>query len=207
MCSIFHCIQMRMAPGTMHFNPPFLHIFSSLTYSRPGMQFMKWETLHGWLINDVCHITIPSRCLYGGLTDRCQGEINEPYSWKPAHGSFTTVLMIKTRKSKGRALFVLTANEWFVGKWSKWKWISLVVYWEFTATTIHIYTNACICAGLCKHLWHLIISSNQNTDQLIVWTKAWTDTIWDSQELLKWLLLLCRINYGMLLCRVLWLIC
>ncbi len=52
------------------------------------------------------------------------------------------------------------------------KWISLVLYWEFTATTIHIYTNACICAGLCKRLWHLIISSNENTDQLIVWTKA-----------------------------------
>lgn len=149
MCSIFHCIQRKMVPGTMqkHFNPPFLYIYFPLWHTAG----LKWETLHGWMINDVCHITIPSRCLYGGLTDRWQGEINEPYSWKPVHGSFTTVLMIKTMKSKGMALFVLTANEWFVGKWSKWKWFSWFYIGSLqqqpsTYTQIHAFVPACTSA-------------------------------------------------------------
>lgn len=40
-----------------------------------------------------------------------QGEINDPHSGKPVHGSFTIILMISKMKSKGWALFALTANE------------------------------------------------------------------------------------------------
>lgn len=87
-----------------------MHIFlSGIQWAWNAVQ--KRETLHGLLINDVCHITLPSCCLYEGLTDRWQGEINDPYSGKPVHGSFAAILMIKKMKSMGRAQFIPTANE------------------------------------------------------------------------------------------------